>query len=308
MGKSIVPGVRVPEQGKALYLDWETSKESTRRRFLQFVKNQKNVAYKRMQAPLSDVADELEQLIRAEKFGLVICDSASMASGGEIIDEASVTRYFMASRGFKTTMMTLAHKAKMGDGPIGSVFWRNQVRVEWELVKDQIEGDSIARLDLIQTKGNNDQTHKPFSLEMDFSGPQIVYRSAMSGAADETRLPLASRIDRWLSNEGKATAVEISEALGKPLNQILNTLKHGEGKMFKNDGGKRDRIWYPLIHNVNKNYSQVNNDYSHDPSPLKGGERGSVHNSLEKQNQTPKVDTERIKADESGDLDWEKSR
>ena len=300
-GKSVVPGVKMLGQGNALYLDWETSKESTRRRFTQFAQTQR-VAYKRMQAPLSDVGDELEQLIRAEKFGLVVCDSASMASGGEIMDEASVARFFMTCRSFKTTILTLAHVPKNAErsSPIGSVYWFNQARVVWELGKDQLEGDSIVRLDLQQHKANNDQVHKPFSLELDFSSPQIIYRAVASGAADETRLPLASRIDRWLSTEGKATAVEIAEALGKPLNQVLNTLKHGEGKMFRNDGAKRDRIWYPLIHTVNNDYSHVNNDYSHGHSPLRG-ESGPIHNSLEKPKQTPKVDTERIKADREDD-------
>ena len=306
-GKSVVPGVQVLSQGKALYLDWETSEESARRRFTQFAQHQQRVAYKRMQAPLSDVGDELEQLIRAEKFGLVVCDSASMASGGEIMDEASVARFFMTCRSFKTTILTLAHVPKNSErsSPIGSVYWFNQARVVWELSKDQLEGDSIVRLDLVQHKANNDRVHTPFSLELDFSGPQVVYRRADAGAANEEHLPLPSRIQRWLMLEGrKATAVEIAEAMDKPLPHVIRALKAGDGKMFGHDDAKRDRLWWVLIATDNKNYSHGNNGYYHAPSPY-GGEGGNGVHSLEsdkeKKRQQPKVDTTHIKADREED-------
>ena len=305
-GKSVVPGVKMLGQGNALYLDWETSKESTRRRFTQFAQTQR-VAYKRMQAPLSDVGDELEQLIRAEKFGLVVCDSASMASGGEIMDEASVARFFMTCRSFKTTILTLAHVPKNAErsSPIGSVYWFNQARVVWELSKDQLEGDSIVRLDLVQHKANNDRVHTPFSLELDFSGAQVVYRRADAGAANEEHLPLPSRILRWLMLEGrKATAAEIAEAMGKPLPHIIRALKVGDEKMFGNDKAKRDRLWWALITTDNKSYSHGNNGYYHDPSPFRRegvNETNSLEGDKGTQRQQPKVDTERIKADREED-------
>ena len=247
-GKSLIPGVSVNGQGRSLYLDWETSKNAQRRRFAQFVGNAEKtggVAYKRMHTPLVDTADEITALVSEHKFGLVICDSASMASGGEIMDEVAVAAFFLACRRFGTTVCTLAHVPKHGDHdrPIGSTYWYNQARVVWELVKDQTEGDSLARLDLIQHKGNNDKQHRPFGLELDFSAAQIVYRWAAAGTADSARLPVATQIERLLTNEGRLTVAEIAKKLGKTDDHIGNVLRLQTGKMFTHDGAKRDRLW-----------------------------------------------------------------
>ena len=296
-GKQLVPGISMHEQGKALYLDWEANKESLRRRFSQFAASQKGVAYKRMQAPLADVGDELEQLIRAENFGLVVMDSASMASGGEIIDEASVARYFLTARSFKTTILTLAHVPKDKDndnGPIGSVYWYNQARVVWKITKDQIEGDSVVRIDLVQRKSNNDMMHKPFSLELDFSGPQVVYRRADAGAADEANLPLASRVSRFLLTNGKATSAEIAEALGKSQNHVNNILRNGTDKIYGHSDAKKDRLWWALdLSNtlVTNSNTRVTSGHTQTTPPTEGG--GYVLN-------VPKTKT----PETEGDLPW----
>jgi hypothetical protein len=254
-GKSIIPGVKVNGQGKALYLDWETSKDNQRRRFKQFVgtATSKGVAYKAMVSPLIDAADDLRPLISEHKFGLVVCDSASMASGGQIMDETAVAQFFLACRSFKTTVQTLAHIPKHGehDRPIGSTYWYNQARVVWELVKDQTEGDDLARLDLIQHKSNNDQTHKPFGLELDFSTRPVTYRGAEAGHANAEHLPVPTMLHRLLLDEGKMTVADIAVKLDKTPQRILNILQNQEGRMFASNGAKRDRLWWALAEPVN---------------------------------------------------------
>ena len=300
-GKSIVPGVHVTGQGNALYLDWEASKESQRRRFQRFTRNTTGVAYKRMVSPLVDVADELAQMIEEHKFGLVVCDSASMASGGEIVDEAMVAAFFRACRSFNTTILTLCHVPKGGerDRPIGSTYWYNQCRVAWELVKEQVEGDPVAHLDLIQRKSNNDAMHRPFGLQLDFSGEQTVYRMAEAGGADESRLPLATRIRQYLLENGKATVSEIAEHMGKTPVRVTNLLRSQEGRMFISDQAKKDRLWWVLP--ASSLPPKVTSKDGEGGFPLKGNPHPTPKETLPLKTQ---VDTPRIKSEEVEDLPW----
>jgi len=277
-GKSIIPGLHVPSPVKCLYLDWETTKSKLTYRMRRICAGAGippvQMAYKRMHTALADSAEEIGDLIKHEGFRFVVVDTGTAATLGQFNDETAVMAFFMACRSWNVTVLTLAHVPK-AEGehkkPIGSSVWYTQCRVAWELVKDQTEGDSLARLDLICHKSNNNVRPMPIGLTLDFSEDRYRYGSASAGNADLTRLPLASRVARYLLDNGQKTAAEIATGLDKSPTQISNLLTLQKGKMFGCSDAKRDRLWWALekpIHNLNNN---VNKAYlQHNPLPREG--------------------------------------
>ena len=253
-GKQVVPGIAAPVQGKALFLDWEADKETFETRTARLSAGigiappAERLAYKRLYSPLADAQDELNALIKEQRFDFCVCDSISGATLGQISDESAAMAYFMATRTFGVSVLSIAHVPKHGehDRPIGTTFWFNQARALWELAYDQTEGDNEGRIDLICRKSNNDMRPRPFGLTLTFGDTAWNYKPALAGHANISRLPPDSRIERWLVDNGLKTVKEIAAALGMSQEYINNVLRHGEGKRFQNDGSKRDRLWWAL--------------------------------------------------------------
>jgi len=86
-------------------------------------------------------ADErATKLLRSCRIGYLVVDSATYASDIEdpYAPAAPIAYQFAMERLGKLPSLLLAHTAKGSEGIYGSVFWRNQARITWHLVRHGI--------------------------------------------------------------------------------------------------------------------------------------------------------------------------
>tara|TARA_R110000824_G_scaffold242008_1_gene430769 strand:- start:44 stop:1417 length:1374 start_codon:yes stop_codon:yes gene_type:complete len=252
-GVPILPGTKVENKGKTLYLDYEADFNTHERRYRQLLAGDevtdisKNVAYLKLNTPILDSAEMLIGLIREHGFSNVVVDSASRAVGGETIDEGSVISYFNMTAQFGTTVLTIAHKPKdeKSRGPSGNSHWYHQARSYWELLKDQTHGENRVSIALKHEKSNNGILHRAMGFDLTFSDTAITYNreDAASSAVIAVNLPPVDRLIADLREHSASQTSEIAERTGLKQAQITQMLTRKEGKTFYGSPETYNRRW-----------------------------------------------------------------
>jgi hypothetical protein len=265
-GVPILPGTKVTDKGKTLYLDYEADYDTHERRYRQLLGGNevtditKNVAYLKLTTPLLDSAEMLIGLIREHSFNNVVIDSASRAVGGETIDEGSVISYFNMTAQFGTTVLTIAHKPKdeRSKGPSGNSHWYHQARSYWELLKDQTHGENRVSIALKHEKSNNGILHRALGFDLTFSDTAITYsrEDAASSAIIAESLPPVDRLIADLREHPASQTSEIAERTGLKQAQITQMLTRKEGKMFYGSPESYNRRW-SLLQKETKDESET---------------------------------------------------
>lgn len=136
------------QQGKVLYLDWETDEGDIAARMVAAsqgmgLKTVPKVHYVSLVRPIEDAVAQLARVVAEEHIALVIIDSVGMAMAnardGSDPSEGAI-RFFRALRGLDTAVLAIDHVSgddmRRGKGsakPYGSVYKWNSARYAFEL-------------------------------------------------------------------------------------------------------------------------------------------------------------------------------
>lgn len=225
----------VPQGGNVLFLDWETSEQTIKRR-ASAIRRGLNLTgdgfyYRFCEQPLANEIEEIRRQVIEKDIKLVIADSAGMASGMEADYHSVAIRYARALRSLKVTSLSIDHIAKgEGNTPFGSIYKRNIARSAFRIKHSQQPGDKDLYLALFHDKMNEGTLQKPFGFHIHFEGDEhilerIVFERINIADVPELAegLPTRDRIKELLKY-GARQAEDIAEELDKPLSTINTTL------------------------------------------------------------------------------------
>lgn len=232
------------DKGKnTLFVDYENDSSNWKDKISKISKNGEapdNLVYfDSEQIPLADQVDKIRDIIKKMNIGLVIVDSASLATGESTSDEKSVIRLMSALKLLKTTILLIAHQRK-NDGektPIGSIQFENQARNVWNFKKETDDADfRILHLACSHTKANNTWLRKePICFKIDYQEDGITIGEESPEVAFEEKQSIFKRIatilkDDSLNYREVAERLDISEKLasknlskGKIKGHFINT-------------------------------------------------------------------------------------
>lgn len=196
--------------------------------------------------PVHEQAQRIRKIVTEHGIDLIIVDSASSASGGDLLDTVSVSRVVNFLQSLGVTVLMTAHNTKAEDSnfPYGSVMWSNLVRSTHYVESKQEEGSKTAFTTIHNRKANRGK-QLPIGLRVDFPDSddgsiritrdhQSINLTASTGEVTHTW-----RIGQWLERQPKpqpvseiARSIQLSEAhVRRELNRRPDVFVNvGEGK------------------------------------------------------------------------------
>ena len=231
-----------PKFGKVLVLDYEAGGNTATLR-LKRIKMGHDlpefmVEYRRCEIPLEKEVDRIVSYIKEREIDTVIIDSVFGASAGGLNDDGVAKGFFQAVRGLPTTTLILHHVAKGikktdDKTAYGSAFFKNAVRMSWELISESGKGEPTLKLGLFNRKSNNARLHNPIGIEIEFDdpyGPVSFHPYDVEGDGSDViqqSLPLGKRIINALKH-GPMITSDIAKEVGSSYHQVaarLNEMK-----------------------------------------------------------------------------------
>jgi hypothetical protein len=202
--------------------------------------------------PIAEQAQRIRALVKAHDIDVVLIDSASSASGGQLIDTVAVSRTVNFLQSLGVTVLMTAHNTKAEDSqyPYGSVNWHNLVRATHYVEAKQEEGSRTAYVTIWNRKGNRGR-QKPIGLRIEFpetdDGPIRIQRDDMAidlTASPESARSLRYRMWSWLSQAGRAATVrEVADAMEVTEPIARKELNRYRGESFQNIGDAAKGLW-----------------------------------------------------------------
>lgn len=202
--------------------------------------------------PIHEQKERVRALVREHEVGLVIVDSASSASGGDLLDAQSVSRVVNFLQSLGVTVVMTAHNTKAEDSqyPYGNVAWHNLVRSTHYVQQTQEEGSRTASIAMWNRKGNRGR-QRPIGIVIQFpdadDGPIYITRddSAIDlTASQESPGTVRWRIWEWLGKQQyPCPVVEIAEALNLDETLVRKELNRGRPGWFINRGDAKKGLW-----------------------------------------------------------------
>ena len=201
---------------------------------------EKYIYFDSEQIPLFEQVDKLKEVIKRRNIKLIIVDSASLASGDSTSDEKATLRLISGIKLLRTTTVLIAHQRK-NDGdknPIGSIQYENQARNVWNFKSETDNNvESTLHVACKHTKANNTYLRKqPIGFKIVFGLDTINITREDAGDYFEDKLPIHSRIEKLLSEDGSLPYKEIAQRLGISVKQTSKVLSLGKTSgFFTND-------------------------------------------------------------------------
>ena len=231
---------------KGLYLDWEASAISHKKRLKELSKGhgidikKLDIAYQECSSPLAEMASQLAKRISDENIGFVIVDSVAGACGGEPEKAENVIKMFNSIRKLKTTTLLIAHVTKSNDTTkkaFGSTFWHNLARSTVEIKRQQSYGEDIIHIGLFHRKNNYGRLEHPLGFRIDFGNEKVMFEYQDPYQMEEIHqeMPTKDRIMAALY-EGDLTYQEIADATGLKPGTVKATVKR-HPQAFATTGG-----------------------------------------------------------------------
>jgi AAA domain len=228
LGRDLPGGIRTPQPGAVMILDWESTREETQRRLTRICKGLgvsiPKIAYRTMKRPLLDDLERISQEVVERDSKLLILDSWQPACGSSEGGEPSgrTVATLNALRGLKVSTLAIAHLSKadaQSGGTVnkiyGSVFAWNLGRSIWELRGSQDDQADALNLSLFHRKVNGSRLRHPIGLRIAFDSGMVLLHGfdytkdhgLMAGAALPFRVLDCLR-------DGAMTVKEIAEITG----------------------------------------------------------------------------------------------
>ena len=228
-------------QQNVLYCDWESDAE-THRRYITAIKkglgidNNNEIAYRRIENSIFNVADSIRSDIERKDIGLVIIDSqmAATATDRPGASDAQISaEYYNVLRSFNTTSLTIDHITKQSmtlengaEAPYGSVVKYNRSRSQFELrSSDESDDSDYKELALVHRKFNLGRKQKPIGIAINFNNDgdtlvDITFRHCELEDSEGLSkvVPRKTRLINVLKRMGKATIQDLANEIGEPDN------------------------------------------------------------------------------------------
>lgn len=206
--------------------------------------------------PLPEQAQRIKALIKKYAIDVLIIDSASSASGGQLTDTVAVSRTVNFLQSLGITVLLTAHNTKAEDTqyPYGSINWHNLVRATHYVERKQEPGSTTAYVTIWNRKANRGE-QRPIGARVEFpegdEGPTYIERDDQ--AIDLTASPevehrsVTWRIWQWLSRQPEPQPVEaIATALELDVVHVRKELNRQKSKWFTNRGDTKKGLWAAL--------------------------------------------------------------
>ncbi len=292
--RAIIPGLE-PKLGKpvkSLYIDYETS-ASTHRRRLQALAKAKGVSipkgmigYKRLHTPLSHMKAELNQLIALQGIEFVVVDSVGRAVGGETVAEAEVQNYYNATSAFGVTMLSIGHTSKSNpDTVAGNNQWKQQARSMWIFEAAKEHGSNSVVVGMHHRKVNEGELLPSMNYAVSFGNDAVAYAQADDEDVAQlagTDLKTAVRI--YLGENPNSTTSQIAKALDKTEQRIGTVLRSWTPELWKSDGARPAKwILQTPVYKPRLEGDGVLNPLKGFNTPRTGPDSGSKTEGLEKE-------------------------
>ena len=235
----------VKEKGyNTMLIDYENDPSSWANKVIKIAGEERSrenyVYFDSEQIPLYEQIDKLKEVIKRRNIKLIVVDSASLASGDSTSDEKATLRLISGIKLLRTTTVLIAHQRK-NDGdknPIGSIQYENQARNVWNF-KSETDNNMESTLHVAckHTKANNTYLRKqPIGFKIVFGLDTINITREDAGDYFEDKLPIHSRIEKLLSEDGSLPYKEIAQRLGISVKQTSKVLSLGKTSgFFTND-------------------------------------------------------------------------
>jgi hypothetical protein len=234
-------GLRIDAPLKSLlYLDWEGTGDVVRERLnmLQRGMNLPTVPfqYRRCTRPLFSDVDAIKASVKGTP-DLIIVDSLIPAAGGDPSSPQVANELFTALRSFGATSLLIGHAPKhtantAGASVFGSGVFQFLTRSLWEIRRDQEDEEDTILVGLVHKKMNYGRRERPLGFRFTFSPDSVaVTREDVAALPSmESARSLTTRIVHHLTENGKQSPKQMSEALGVEQNKISATLTYLRGK------------------------------------------------------------------------------
>lgn len=178
-----------------------------------------------------------QKIVSENDIKLVIIDSMSGATEGELMDASTNSKVFNMLRRLKVTSLIIDHTGKEEDrGIIGVSAKYQRSRSIWRVQKAQEAESDTLKLGMYHEKENNGRLRSSIGLEFWFDEAEparqvIVNEIEVSQVPElEAKEPLSKRIENLLStsDKGKMTVIEILKELPEAKeSSVRSTLSKG---------------------------------------------------------------------------------
>lgn len=262
LGHALSPRWRVGPVRRALYLDWESDRQTHAERLWGLTSHREAppadaILYRRLWRPLTDHLDAIRADAARHEADLVIVDSLAPACGPEPESgDASVRTLSALGALLPATILVVAHVSKTsGDGGgrtriYGSVFNTNLARSTVEVKLDEARSaDHRLAMSLRHDKSNLGPKVKPSALtfEWDEAGHILVSGGEVSSSIKSLPDRIADAI-----RGGRRSAHDIAEEVGRPVNEIRARLADSRGARWDSfaepdTNGHRAKVLWGLV-------------------------------------------------------------
>lgn len=193
------------------------------------------------QIPLIEQFSKLKEYIKQNQIGLVVVDSASMATGESTSDDKAAIKLIAVLKKLKITCFLIAHQRKNeGDkNPIGTIQWENQARNVWNVASARdMQDDKVLHMSCKHTKANNTFLRKtPIGFKAIFNTGFIEIKREDAITYFEDKFTVPDRIIELLK-KGALDYKGIAEQLGLDIKHVAKELSKLKNKgVLNNNNG-----------------------------------------------------------------------
>jgi len=245
IGTDKILGITPTRHENTLFVDWEDDENVFAKRLDMITKGAgleeiPSVAYLRAEQSLRDIIRPLKGVVKERQIGLVVIDSAVMASGNEPEKADTARGFFEALRTLRTSTLIISHQTKNGDEsrkPFGSTYYHNAARSTIEV---RLERSEDTHITLLHRKANNDVLHSPIAYKLVFTNGSVVFE-ATDPLTTEAGIDNTSRKDlvfSALSDQVSLNVEEIVKETGLKSNAVRGVLSRNRDTFRKRKGNR----------------------------------------------------------------------
>ena len=224
------------DQANVLFVNLERSAESLQRRLLNINKglgvkeDRPMLTLNARGKTFDDVADSLEETIRAEKVELVILDSISRAGMGDLNDNRPVNKIIDALNNSCDTWLGLAHAPRNDSTHVyGSVHFDAGADIVVQQVSEAKERSLGVGLNVIKANDIGKTSMTMLGFEFDEIGLTRVFKPSKADFPEimaARQMNTQEEIYTFLEDTDKASAAEIAAAVNKSRSMVSNYLNN----------------------------------------------------------------------------------
>ena len=167
----------------------------------------------------------------------MIIDSLAAACGSDLSNPDTPIRFFTALRTLSVGSLIFAHVAKNSEQQTiyGSVFFKNFARSVWEI--QSVQDGRELKVGLFNRKCNFG-LHAPIGLRYTFldDAVRIDHLNLDEHPLPEKGLSVPEQVRKALADEKQATAGDLAEVTGLPVDRVKTALSRGADRWCKTAG------------------------------------------------------------------------